>query len=87
MVIANKVPMKVRLGGLAVVFAWLNHTDAKSDNSFDSVVGKGPTRESSIIFWISAIRLEATAILRKTRGMGRSSGDRKSTRLNSSHRR
>ena len=28
--------------GLAVLFAWLNHTDAKGDNSLDSVVGKGP---------------------------------------------
>jgi hypothetical protein len=30
------------LRGLAVLFAWLNHTDAKGDNSLDSVVGKGP---------------------------------------------
>jgi hypothetical protein len=30
------------LRGLAVLFAWLNHTDAKGDNSIDSVVGKGP---------------------------------------------
>jgi hypothetical protein len=30
------------LRGLEVLFAWLNHTDAKGDNSLDSVVGKGP---------------------------------------------
>jgi hypothetical protein len=30
------------LRGLAVLFAWLNHTDAKGDNSLDSVVGNGP---------------------------------------------
>jgi hypothetical protein len=30
------------LRGLAILFAWLNHTDAKGDNSLDSVVGKGP---------------------------------------------
>jgi len=29
------------LRGLAVLFAWLNHTDAKGDNSLDSVEGKG----------------------------------------------
>jgi hypothetical protein len=29
------------LRGLAILFAWLNHTDAKGDNSIDSVVGKG----------------------------------------------
>jgi hypothetical protein len=29
------------LRGLAVLFAWLNHTDAKGDNSMDSVDGKG----------------------------------------------
>jgi len=29
------------LRGLAVLFAWLNHTDAKGENSMDSVVGKG----------------------------------------------
>jgi len=29
------------LRGLEVLFAWLNHTDAKGDNSLDSVVGKG----------------------------------------------
>jgi hypothetical protein len=28
------------LRGLEVLFAWLNHTDAKGDNSLDSVVGK-----------------------------------------------
>src|ERR1700733_15217712 len=30
------------LRGLAVLFAWLNHTDAKGDNSLDSVDGNGP---------------------------------------------
>jgi hypothetical protein len=30
------------LRGLEVLFAWLNHTDAKGDNSLDSVDGKGP---------------------------------------------
>lgn len=30
------------LRGLDVLFAWLNHTDAKGENSLDSVVGKGP---------------------------------------------
>jgi hypothetical protein len=30
------------LRGLGVLFAWLNHTDAKGDNSLDSVDGKGP---------------------------------------------
>ena len=30
------------LRGLEVLFAWLNHTDAKGDNSLDSVLGKGP---------------------------------------------
>jgi hypothetical protein len=30
------------LRGLEVLFAWLNHTDAKGDNSLDSVAGKGP---------------------------------------------
>jgi hypothetical protein len=29
------------LRGLAVMFAWLNHTDAKGDNSLDSVEGTG----------------------------------------------
>lgn len=29
------------LRGLAVLCAWLNHTDAKADNSMDTVVGKG----------------------------------------------
>jgi hypothetical protein len=29
------------LRGLEVMFAWLNHTDAKGGNSIDSVVGKG----------------------------------------------
>ncbi|MFT4111617.1 hypothetical protein [Silvibacterium sp.] len=29
------------LRGLDVVFAWLNHTDAKGDNSLDTVIGKG----------------------------------------------
>jgi hypothetical protein len=29
------------LRGLEVLFAWLNHTDAKGDNSLDSVVGRG----------------------------------------------
>jgi len=29
------------LRGLEVLFAWLNHTDAKGDNSLDSVDGKG----------------------------------------------
>ena len=29
------------LRGLDVLFAWINHTDAKGDNSLDSVVGKG----------------------------------------------
>jgi hypothetical protein len=29
------------LRGLAVLFAWLNHTDAKGDNSLDSVEGTG----------------------------------------------
>jgi hypothetical protein len=29
------------LRGLDVLFAWLNHTDAKGENSLDSVVGKG----------------------------------------------
>jgi len=29
------------LRGLAVLFAWLNHTDAKGDNSMDSIDGKG----------------------------------------------
>jgi hypothetical protein len=29
------------LRGLGVLFAWLNHTDAKGDNSLDSVQGKG----------------------------------------------
>ncbi|QEE28905.1 hypothetical protein FTW19_13405 [Terriglobus albidus] len=30
------------LRGLEVLFAWINHTDAKGDNTLDSVVGKGP---------------------------------------------
>jgi hypothetical protein len=30
------------LRGLEVLFEWLNHTDAKGDNSLDSVVGEGP---------------------------------------------
>ena len=29
------------LRALAVIFAWLNHTDAKSDNSLDTLQGKG----------------------------------------------
>jgi hypothetical protein len=29
------------LRGLAVLFAWINHTDAKGDNSMDTVVGEG----------------------------------------------
>jgi hypothetical protein len=29
------------LRGLGVIFAWLDHTDAKGDNSLDSVLGKG----------------------------------------------
>ncbi|WP_035353346.1 hypothetical protein [Edaphobacter aggregans] len=29
------------LRGLEVLFAWINHTDAKAENSLDSVVGKG----------------------------------------------
>jgi hypothetical protein len=29
------------LRGLGVIFAWLNHTDAKGENSLDSVVGSG----------------------------------------------
>src|SRR6201994_521088 len=29
------------LRGLEVLFAWINHTDAKGDNSLDSVAGKG----------------------------------------------
>jgi hypothetical protein len=30
------------LRGLSVLFAWLNHTDAKGDNSLDTVEGTGP---------------------------------------------
>ena len=30
------------LRGLEVLFAWLNHTNAKGDNSLDSIDGKGP---------------------------------------------
>lgn len=30
------------LRGLEVLFAWINHTDAKGDNSLDSIVGNGP---------------------------------------------
>jgi hypothetical protein len=64
------------LRGLEVLFAWLNHTDAKGDNSLDSVVGRGLMPGSFTIFSILAIRSEATAILRKTRGTDRSSGCR-----------